>query len=88
MAFPIRNRIFSSQDGSRHCWSARSQQFIQQPIVDLLVWMRVPDDIVFSVGALAFAWFVVSLWVRTRREPHEIEAEDRKLEVAPSKRAA
>ena len=46
------------------------------------------DDIVFSVGALAFAWFVVSLWVRTRREPHEIEAEDRKLEVAPSKRAA
>lgn len=47
-------------------WYARSEQFMQQPIVDLLVWMRVPGDTVFSIGALAFAWFVVSLWLRRK----------------------
>lgn len=69
-------------------WYARSEQFMQQPIVDLLVWMRVPGDTVFSIGALAFAWFVVSLWLRPRRQPHEVEQEDRELEAGPAKRAA
>jgi len=47
---------------------ARSAEFMQQPIVDLLVWMRVPGDTIFSVGALALAWFVLRLWVAPRRE--------------------
>lgn len=50
-------------------WYARSAEFMQQPLVDLLVWMRVPGDVVFSIGALALAWFVASLWLRPRREP-------------------
>jgi nitric oxide reductase subunit B len=50
-------------------WYARSAEFMQQPIVDLLVWMRVPGDTIFSVGALALAWFVLRLWVAPRREP-------------------
>jgi len=33
-----------------------------QPIVDVLVWMRVPGDTIFSVGALLLAWFVLKLW--------------------------
>ena len=49
-------------------WYARSAEFMQQPIVDLLVWMRVPADTLFSVGALALAWFVFRLWVAPRRE--------------------
>src|SRR5690606_20988009 len=49
-------------------WYARSAEFMQQPIVDLLVWMRVPADTVFSVGALALAWFVFRLWVAPRRD--------------------
>jgi len=48
-------------------WYARSAEFMQQPIVDLLVWMRVPADTLFSVGALALAWFVLRLWVAPRR---------------------
>ena len=48
---------------------ARSAEFMQQPIIDLLVWMRVPGDTIFSVGALALAWFVLRLWVAPRREP-------------------
>jgi nitric oxide reductase subunit B len=48
---------------------ARSAEFMQQPIVDLLVWMRVPGDTIFSVGAFALAWFVLRLWIAPRREP-------------------
>ena len=40
-------------------WYARSAEFMQQPIVELLVWMRVPGDTIFSVGAVAFTWFVM-----------------------------
>jgi nitric oxide reductase subunit B len=51
----------------RGYWYARSDEFMQQPIVDLLVWLRMPADIVFAVGALAFAWFVLRLWLAPRR---------------------
>ena len=33
-------------------WYARSAEFMHQPLVDMLVWMRVPGDTIFSVGAL------------------------------------
>ncbi|HSI56808.1 MAG TPA: nitric-oxide reductase large subunit [Ideonella sp.] len=49
-------------------WYARSAEFMGKPIVHLLVWMRVPGDTVFSVGALLIAWFVLRLWVAPRRE--------------------
>ncbi len=49
-------------------WYARSAEFMQQPIIDMLVWMRVPGDTIFSVGALALAWFVFRLWVAPKRE--------------------
>jgi len=47
-------------------WYARSAEFMQQPIIELLVWMRVPGDTLFSVGALALAWFVLRLWIKPR----------------------
>jgi nitric oxide reductase subunit B len=40
---------------------------MQKPIIQLLVWMRVPGDTIFSIGALALAWFVFRLWVRPAR---------------------
>jgi nitric oxide reductase subunit B len=48
-------------------WYARSAEFMQQPIVDLLVWLRVPGDTIFSLGALMLAWFVLRLWVGPKR---------------------
>jgi nitric oxide reductase subunit B len=36
---------------------------MQKPIIQLLVWLRVPGDTIFSVGALALAWFVLRLWI-------------------------
>lgn len=41
---------------------------MQQPLVDLLVWLRVPGDTIFAIGALLLALFVVGLWVFPRRE--------------------
>ncbi|WP_425600262.1 cbb3-type cytochrome c oxidase subunit I [Lysobacter arenosi] len=49
-------------------WYARSAEFMQQPIVEMLVWMRVPGDTIFSVGAVSLAWFVLRLWVAPQRE--------------------
>ncbi len=46
---------------------ARSAEFMSQPIVHLLVWMRVPGDTIFSVGAVLLAWFVMRLWIAPRK---------------------
>jgi nitric oxide reductase subunit B len=37
-------------------------------LIELLVWLRVPGDVVFSIGAVAFAWFVIRLWLAPRRD--------------------
>lgn len=48
---------------------ARSAEFMQKPIVELLVWMRMPGDVIFSVGAVALTWFVFRLWVAPKLDP-------------------
>ena len=48
-------------------WFARSAELMQRPIIQLLVWLRVPGDTIFSVGALALAWFVLRLWIAPKR---------------------
>lgn len=42
---------------------ARSAEFIQSPIMQALVWARVPGDVVFAVGVFAFAWFMVQAFM-------------------------
>ncbi len=49
-------------------WYARSAEFMGRPIVDVLVWMRVPGDTIFSIGALLLGWFVLRLWIAPRSE--------------------
>jgi nitric oxide reductase subunit B len=48
-------------------WYARSAELMQKPIIQLLVWLRVPGDTIFSIGALALAWFVLRLWLAPKR---------------------
>ena len=69
-------------------WYARSEQFMQQPIIELLVWLRVPGDTIFSVGAVLLTWFVASLWLRPRREPHEIKTAKEETAETRGARAA
>ncbi len=47
-------------------WYARSAEFMGQPIIHMLVWLRVPGDTIFSIGALMLSWFVFRLWVPPR----------------------
>ncbi len=42
---------------------ARSAEFIHRPIIQTLVLVRVPGGVVFSVGVLAFAWFMFLAFV-------------------------
>lgn len=55
-------------------WYARSAEFMQQPIVDLLVWLRVPGDTIFAIGAVLLAIFVAGLWLFPRREDEPEDA--------------
>jgi nitric oxide reductase subunit B len=56
-------------------WYARSAELMQKPIIHLLVWMRVPGDTLFSVGALALAWFVLRLWVGPRKVRDKVDGD-------------
>jgi nitric oxide reductase subunit B len=52
-------------------WWARSAEFLQTPLMNTLRWLRGPGDLVFSVGVLAMAYFVLGLragWSTERGE--------------------
>jgi len=55
-------------------WYARSAEFMGRPIFDVLIWMRVPGDTLFAIGALLLTWFVFRLWVAPRAAPAAVEA--------------
>lgn len=52
-------------------WYARSAEFMQRPLIDTLVWMRVPGDLIFTVGAVTLTWFVASLWIKPKSDNTE-----------------
>ena len=44
-------------------WYARSPEIIHSTVMETLVWMRVPGDVVFSVGAITLALFMLRLFL-------------------------
>jgi nitric oxide reductase subunit B len=48
-------------------WFARSAEFMDRPLIHMLVWMRVPGDTLFAVGALLISVFVAALWLWPKR---------------------
>jgi nitric oxide reductase subunit B len=42
-------------------WYARSAEFLQQPLLENLRWLRIVGDTVFLAGVGAFAWFMLGL---------------------------
>lgn len=40
---------------------------MNQPIVHLLIGMRVPADSLFAIGALLYGGFMLRLWIMPRR---------------------
>lgn len=50
-------------------WYARSEAFMQSPILQSLRWIRTVGDVVFIIGALAISWQVVSgLWSKPKEQ--------------------
>ncbi|GBD35776.1 Nitric oxide reductase subunit B [bacterium HR36] len=45
----------------RGLWYARSAEFLQQPLLNVLRWLRVIGDTIFALGAVVLAWFVLGL---------------------------
>jgi nitric oxide reductase subunit B len=42
-------------------WFARSPEVVHSPFMETMVWMRVPGDVVFTIGAVFLAWFAIRL---------------------------
>ena len=53
-------------------WYARSAEFIHSPLMERLVWMRVPGDVVFAAGGLCLALFALRLWAGSRAAPAQL----------------
>ena len=50
-------------------WFARSAEFLQQPVMETLRWLRIIGDTVFLAGVAAFAWFMAGLVFGWSYEP-------------------
>jgi nitric oxide reductase subunit B len=59
---------------SHGLWYARSAEFLHQPLIETLVWMRVPGDIVFGAGGAVLAWFAHRLWRGRPQSPLAVSA--------------
>jgi nitric oxide reductase subunit B len=47
-------------------WYARSPEIVRSSLMETLVWLRVPGDIVFAAGAVILAAYAVRLLLRSR----------------------
>jgi len=52
---------------SRGVWFARSPEVVHSKLMESLVWLRVPGDVVFSVGVLFLAVFAARLLIGGKR---------------------
>ena len=48
-------------------WYARSPEVIHSQLMETLVWLRVPGDVVFAAGAVVLAWYALRLLRRPAR---------------------
>ena len=49
-------------------WYARSAEIIHSPMMEALVWLRVPGDIIFAAGGFYLAWFAFNLMINRQVE--------------------
>ncbi|HSN39262.1 MAG TPA: nitric-oxide reductase large subunit [Burkholderiales bacterium] len=59
---------------SQGLWYARSPEIVHSAFMEMLVWLRVPGDLVFTAGALYLAWFAVKLLGREKLLRAEVSA--------------
>ncbi|MCK6486502.1 MAG: nitric-oxide reductase large subunit [Phycisphaerae bacterium] len=69
----------------RGMWYARSAEFLQTPLMDVLRWLRVVGDTIFATGVIALGWFVLGLKTGWSIRP-TIPMAGEDLETAPAQR--
>jgi nitric oxide reductase subunit B len=50
-------------------WFARSPEFLHSDLIETLVWLRVPGDVLFALGAVLLALFFARLFLGRREAP-------------------
>jgi nitric oxide reductase subunit B len=66
----------------RGMWWARSAEFMQQPVMNHLRWLRIIGDTIFAAGALVLGWFVLGL-VTGHSYDRSARVEEGEWEVRP-----
>ncbi|MGY2261914.1 nitric-oxide reductase large subunit [Pseudomonas sp. SDO55104_S430] len=61
---------------SQGLWYARSEEFMQQDLLQTLRWVRTFGDIVFLVGAFAVIWQIAGGLLFSSRHPRTVDALD------------
>jgi nitric oxide reductase subunit B len=56
---------------SHGVWFARSPEVIHSKVMEALVWLRVPGDVVFAIGILFLALFAMRLFMGGKSESNE-----------------
>jgi len=72
----------------RGMWYARSADFLQQPYVRNLKWMRAIGDTLFATGVVALGYFVLGLktgWSYQPTEPSPRTPSARRVDSEPQK---
>jgi len=64
-------------------WSARSPEFMQTGLMQLLRWMRMVGDTIFGLGAFAFVYFVFDLLIRRPKRERIIAAVPERAPLIP-----
>jgi nitric oxide reductase subunit B len=64
-------------------WYARSAEVIHSPWMEWTVWLRMPGDIVFSVGAIAIALFTVRAIYAVFQQPTNFQSSTREEQEEP-----
>jgi nitric oxide reductase subunit B len=49
-------------------WYARSAEVVHSPLMETLVWLRVPGDIVFAIGGVFLGVYALALLRKPGRE--------------------
>jgi len=69
-------------------WYARSADFLQQPVMQTLRWLRIVGDLVFLSGVAALAWFMIGLVTGHSYLPEAATAREPKSAVLPGAKPA
>ena len=67
-------------------WYARSAEFLQQPLLQKLRWLRVLGDTIFACGAIGIGWFVLGLktgWSFADQSEEQIAIEEAARKATP-----